>query len=32
MQTIGDIVSRVRGQMKAESDDAFVKSFSKLSI
>ena len=24
MQTIGDIVSRVRGQMKAESEDAFV--------
>ena len=24
MQTIGDIVSRVRGQIKAESEDAFV--------
>jgi hypothetical protein len=24
MQTIGDILSRVRGQIKAESEDAFV--------
>ena len=24
MQTIGDIISRVRGQIKAESEDAFV--------